>query len=246
MNPVNPSEMSFRQYRFYDYPSISTVISKYSDEQIEELDKQINETDDFNNNVDLYNSALKNKWSDFLNECCGNVYSIHGKQRKTWVNKLFVQINAPQQRPQTMKTKLKHMVNNFRYNDKDIDVSFNSVQVNYKNAIAIIKTAIEKYNEKDAKLEKKRLMVISKAQEFNINAENFNSFSDFECVVENEARKRYINENYPDGEEIYIDCCDECNTWVIGEYRCSCGNRRIYIECDGNMFDGYCAYPMAN
>lgn len=33
-------------------------------------------------------------------------------------------------------------------------------------------------------------------------------------------------------EAIHIECCDHCDTYVPGEHRCSCGNRRInmYVE----------------
>ena len=33
------------------------------------------------------------------------------------------------------------------------------------------------------------------------------------------------------GEE--VDICDgvcECEKWTVGEHRCSCGNRRIYLD----------------
>lgn len=34
---------------------------------------------------------------------------------------------------------------------------------------------------------------------------------------------------------------DDC-TWQIGDYRCTCGNNRYYLEVDGNMKDGYYSY----
>jgi len=45
--------------------------------------------------------------------------------------------------------------------------------------------------------------------------------------------------------ETHIDCCSECSTWVVGEHRCSCGNRRMYWEIDGNFIDGFYNYPQA-
>jgi len=45
--------------------------------------------------------------------------------------------------------------------------------------------------------------------------------------------------------EVDIDCCDECSTWVVGEKRCSCGNRRICWEVDGNFIDGFYNYSSA-
>ncbi len=59
-------------------------------------------------------------------------------------------------------------------------------------------------------------------------------------------RKEWIAEQYEDGDEVHIDCCDDCSLWVIGEHRCSCGNRRMNLESYGSFLDGTgCAYPAA-
>jgi hypothetical protein len=34
------------------------------------------------------------------------------------------------------------------------------------------------------------------------------------------------------GEAIDISCCDECDTYTIGDRRCSCGNRRISASAE--------------
>ena len=46
------------------------------------------------------------------------------------------------------------------------------------------------------------------------------------------------------GDEIEIDdnYC-ECASWTIGENRCSCGNRRIYLD---DLFGDGILYPMAD
>jgi len=59
-------------------------------------------------------------------------------------------------------------------------------------------------------------------------------------------REKFLKEQYPDGTELSIKCCTECNSWTVGEHRCSCGNRRMYLETEGNFLDGFTAYPMAD
>jgi hypothetical protein len=56
-----------------------------------------------------------------------------------------------------------------------------------------------------------------------------------------EYTEEWYNEN--EGTEIEIDdnYC-ECAKWVIGEHRCVCGNRRIYLE---NIYDDILA-PMTD
>jgi len=59
----------------------------------------------------------------------------------------------------------------------------------------------------------------------------------------NEKMETYIAENYPDGDIVTIDCCDDCNEWTVGQHRCSCGNRRMYLQWDEDC--GF-AYPCAD
>jgi hypothetical protein len=59
-------------------------------------------------------------------------------------------------------------------------------------------------------------------------------------------REKWCNENYPDGTHIDQSCCENCSSWKIGERRCSCGNRRMYLDIQGNMIDGYYAYAQAD
>ena len=49
---------------------------------------------------------------------------------------------------------------------------------------------------------------------------------------------------YPDGTVVGIDFC-ECETWTVGEPRCECGNRRIYLT--GEVINGKAyVYPMGD
>jgi methylaspartate ammonia-lyase len=49
-----------------------------------------------------------------------------------------------------------------------------------------------------------------------------------------------------EGEVIDIKCCDYCNSWTVGENRCFCRNRRMYLTIDGNIVDGFYHYPEAD
>ncbi len=53
-------------------------------------------------------------------------------------------------------------------------------------------------------------------------------------------------ENYDDGTEMEIKCCDYCSSWEVGSHRCSCGNRRMSLSIDGDFFNGFYAYGEAN
>jgi len=54
------------------------------------------------------------------------------------------------------------------------------------------------------------------------------------------AANAWKKENYPIGTEIRLDnnIC-ECESYIMGETRCSCGNRRISTGVDGTLGNFY-------
>jgi len=63
-------------------------------------------------------------------------------------------------------------------------------------------------------------------------------------VVNEYAKNNYLKENVPSGTEVYLKHgCDECTTYIMGEHRCLCGNRRIDIIVEGDIIDGFYHYP---
>lgn len=62
--------------------------------------------------------------------------------------------------------------------------------------------------------------------------------------VSEHAKEKYIEESVPDGTEVYLkNECYECSTYIMGERRCSCGNRRISIMVEGDIIEGFYHYP---
>lgn len=64
---------------------------------------------------------------------------------------------------------------------------------------------------------------------------------DIISLVEEKAEELWVKENYPEGTEM-SGGCQECDTWNVGDYRCSCGNRRVQLTVEGNFYDGFYAY----
>lgn len=64
--------------------------------------------------------------------------------------------------------------------------------------------------------------------------------------VDEYAKKRYLDENVPEGTQVELDHeCEYCSTYTVGERRCDCGNRRICVEVGGDLLEGYYYYPEA-
>lgn len=94
-------------------------------------------------------------------------------------------------------------------------------------------------NEEDRRLEQYTIMAVHLGV-FNLDKKKMID------AVEDIKRAEWVAENYPDGTELTHDACSECSTWFVGEYRCSCGNRRMYLQVEGNAVNGYYAYGMAD
>lgn len=63
--------------------------------------------------------------------------------------------------------------------------------------------------------------------------------------VTEEAKRCWLEENYPPGTQVGISFCDDCTTYEMGEHRCSCGNVRVYVEVEG-MLGNFYAVPYRN
>lgn len=95
------------------------------------------------------------------------------------------------------------------------------------------------------KVDKLLIKSIEYANKHNIEIEEYSSDAII-YVIEEYAKKQYLKENVPDGTEVYLKHeCSECNSYSMGERRCSCGNRRIGITVEGNIIEGFYHYPEA-
>ena len=83
------------------------------------------------------------------------------------------------------------------------------------------------------------------ANQHNIELPFISSAVEIIKTVEKVAKERYLKENYPDGTTIDLEGnCSECNEYVVGDSRCSCGNIRVHLEIDGNALTGYFVNPV--
>jgi len=78
----------------------------------------------------------------------------------------------------------------------------------------------------------------------NVNPANFQTTAAFLTAVEDAAKSAHMAREFPEGTEVAFDGC-ECGQWTVGNCRCSCGNRRVSLEIDGDVVTGFYAYPVA-
>jgi len=125
----------------------------------------------------------------------------------------------------------------------------NSYQNFIKRADEWKNTLLKNIEVKKQETEKQDLYIrkIAKAQTLaeKYNITEYKNNEELISQVNEIMRSEYIKENYPNGTALDIKCCDSCSTWVVGEHRCSCGNRRIDLTIEGDFFEGFNAYPEA-
>lgn len=96
------------------------------------------------------------------------------------------------------------------------------------------------------KTDKLLIKSIAYATEHQIDIEDLTPTEVIATVAES-AKEKYLKEQVPFGTEVYLKHeCYECSTYIMGEHRCSCGNRRISIVVEGDLIQGFEYYPEAN
>jgi hypothetical protein len=93
------------------------------------------------------------------------------------------------------------------------------------------------------KVDKLLIKSIEYAAKNNIDIDEM-SPKDIIAIAHEVASENYLKENCPDGTEIYLKHgCYECSSYTVGDHRCSCGNRRISIQVEGDLINGFDYYP---
>lgn len=124
-----------------------------------------------------------------------------------------------------------------------IDVSNNQSPTNLVELHNRIKSQYNSRKKESEKVNKLLIKSIEYAAKNNINIDGVPSEKIVEYVDEM-AKQKYLEENLPPGTEVYLKhACDECSTYIMGDRRCSCGNRRISIEVEGDIIEGFYYYP---
>lgn len=96
---------------------------------------------------------------------------------------------------------------------------------------------------KEKKMSPTLLAALDYAKENEVDIEGLSDVAIINKINE-VAGEKYLEAECPVGTEISLDGeCDYCEEYIVGDARCSCGNRRISIEIDGNFMTGFYWYP---
>jgi len=114
------------------------------------------------------------------------------------------------------------------------------------NLVELYDKIAHQYQYKRKELDKNNKLLIKSVEYATANGIDIEGLEskDIICIVEEVAKDKYLKEEFPNGTEVYLKHgCDECSTYIMGERRCSCGNRRISIVVEGDLINGFYHYP---
>ncbi len=151
---------------------------------------------------------------------------------------------------------------NYHVSPKEIYGEFQVRDTKHSYRIKIVNTPIEhilrQINEvkkifiaerhRSQMVDPKYLAALQYAAEHHYNISEYISMGSDAVIneVNNMAKDEYCREHYPIGEVVAQSVCSECCTWVVGENRCECGNRRMHLYVSGDIINGIDVYPEAH
>lgn len=108
---------------------------------------------------------------------------------------------------------------------------------------------ISRQYKEELRKQKKNSELFIKSMEYAIkNKMDIEGMDEEDIVktVHERAKEDFISNELSEGTEIYLNHeCDFCTKYIMGEGRCSCGNRRIGISVEGNIVEGFIYYTEA-
>ena len=110
---------------------------------------------------------------------------------------------------------------------------------NYKDIVDMYKTLEKQSGYHKQKMEKEHKLLeasLKYIKEYDVDVEGMTDVIEWvDCI----AKNKWLYENHKDGDVIYIKCCSECDEWEFESHRCSCGNRRISANVEGDLVEGF-------
>ncbi|PER55815.1 hypothetical protein CN495_08675 [Bacillus thuringiensis] len=97
------------------------------------------------------------------------------------------------------------------------------------------------YNRKKEKVGKTDKLLVKSIQYASENGINIDELLPKEIIqVVGEIAKQNYADGLRNGESVWLKHgCSKCDTYVMGEHRCSCGSARISVEISGDLIDGF-------
>lgn len=150
----------------------------------------------------------------------------------------------------TLLSKLPSPPSNFQFvnvptvvpSSKPVKINGFEISINRYISLSEAHEYIHTRIEREYKANERRNLLIAESYKFiNENKIPFSGTPDNAIGIANKiAGEKWMKEEHPEGSLLNIsDNICECEVYLIGEKKCSCGNRRISVNIEGDIVHGF-------
>ena len=243
--PQLPQELCFRAYEpFPLLPDLDLIVRDWTDEQIQAWWDAAGKSTKQHEETRRHNQEVEAHWAAIFEANGRPAHGVRGGT-KEWFREALFGLGKPTHTPG-------HREDAYYY--RTVTVAGKPIRathvVNWSPCTLkdIIHT-VRRHNHQEQAQEKAKADLEAKllalAPEVGITSADYSTVQDFLKAVADTVQERWVTNQYPDGTVLPFDSCD-CDSWTVGASRCECGNRRAYLNVEGDVLSGFHAYPMAD
>lgn len=243
---------SFKSYNLYinklqvvgwDSHSLLESILKCSDTDIENLEKEWNITEQENKTVAeanrIVNEQIKQEIIDLFKKIGLLTY------KKSSTGKIIGEYKEFKAALEALNESYPKYERNHKPQPRSITINKKEYRSNRSNSLVQLVHEIRDVIKQETAQKHKETAIFAKAASLATGYGIALDDPDLLDKVRESDKEKWVTEHYPEGTVLDHSSCDNCSSWTVGEHRCSCGNRRMYLEIDGDIGSWY-AYPTAN
>jgi len=207
------------------------------DEVVAEVEAELLSVDALNRQIVIHNREARKNWITFL-EKLGAKPIKSGGGYYAWFANMLKALGASDGHPANLSDLLHHC--------SDI-LNGQKLSIPYFHRKSLVQAVAETRKLRDSaeasntRQRKEYVKAVQLAPDYGIDPLELDGKTLIHKVTE-KKQEEWVKEHYPKGTEMTVNECDYCDTWEVGDRRCSCGNRRVYLTVEGNLLDGFYAH----
>ena len=227
-------------------PDLDTVIWKWTREQVQEWWEVASAVAKHNQGVYRHNHQTRTVWRQIFETNGGKPWGVRGTASLKWFDTAMDALGDPQHSSPNM-----HDAYGYRtFTLRDEQVRPHAAVSKSPSTLMEVWDGARRlqghWEIQQSSKTNEEAVLMGMATKLGVDPAGFESVASFLIAVQEAAQDAWVQENYPNGTEVDIDCCYHCDTWEVGDNRCSCGNRRVYLDIQGNVVTGFYAYPQGH
>lgn len=236
----------FRKYEpLPKLPPLDTVIWEWSLEQVQEWWEKAQQVVRVNQGISRDNRETRALWRRIFEARGGKPLGKSGRTEVAWFREALKALGDPGHSFPSVNDAWHYRT-----------LTLRGEQVRSSNVVGFSPCTLmdvwlgahrqqKEWQEKQDHSSNEEAILLSMASQLGVDPSGYDSTKAFLQAIRDTAEVAWAAKHYPEGTEMDMDQCD-CGSWTVGDGRCSCGNRRMYLEIGGNVLTGFYAYARAD